>query len=188
MLATNMDLRNGLQREFVEESRRTTKPPAAEIGDDSNRLMIKIEDASLLALRQEEEEDLDADADFDDDEIESELEDLDHDMRTADDETLQPDRKHLETPLNDLPLSPTPRTPKRTLDEMEVDPKVELANKQNIPRVGTPPKRARIGDPQASPRQSPPPPPSPVRLRKRSSEEREDDAIVVQSNGKRVKA
>ena len=183
MLAANMDPRSQKTAHLAsaEEPRRTTKQSAA----DPNQLVIKIEDASVLAMREEEEEDIDADADFDDDEIESELEDVD-DVTPPGPQTLQPGNKGFATPPNDLPLPTTPRTPKRTLDEMAVEVEVELAETQEVPREGTPPKRARLGD--APPSTVPSVSPSPIRHRKRSSEEREDDSIAVQSNGKRVKA
>lgn len=138
-----------------------------DVQEDTKQLVIKIEEASLLALRQEEEEeDLDADADLDDDDIESEL----------DDGTF---------PWQGEKVS-TPRTPKRTLEEIAEPTDNALdGDQEDVEREGTPPKRARLADAEPEPRQLVTS--SPVSMRKRSSEELEDGAIAVQS-GKRVKA
>lgn len=93
----------------MEEAQRPAKEPAA----DANQLRIRIDKASVLALRQEEEEDGDADADFDDDEIESELGDADDTVPPIFDAAAH---KGVATPPpRGSPLSPMPRTPKRTL-------------------------------------------------------------------------
>lgn len=171
MLAANTSPRNAAQRSSdqapAEEPQRTKTQAADDVQEESKQLVIKIEEASLLALRQEEEEDdLDADADIDDDEIESELDDSTFTFQTE--------------------KVTTPRTPKRPLEDMVDAPEDVLANSQgDVKREGTPPKRARLEDAEPTLKQSVTP--SPIRLRKRSSEELEDSAIAVQS-GKRVKA
>ncbi|EKM53558.1 uncharacterized protein PHACADRAFT_259980 [Phanerochaete carnosa HHB-10118-sp] len=173
MLAANTNSPNANQRpsNLVPVEEQTNKRRNSDVQGEAKQLVIKIEEASLLALRQEaeeeeEEEDLDADADLDDDDIESEL----------DDGTF---------PWQGEKVS-TPRTPKRTLEEIvePVDNALE-GDQEDVEREGTPPKRARLADAESEPKQLVTP--SPIRMRKRSSEELEDSAIAAQS-GKRVKA
>ena len=171
MLAANTSPRSAGQRSSnqapAEDTPRKGKPATDDVQEEPKQLVIKIEEASRLALRQEEEEDdLDADADLDDDEIESELDDSTF--------TFQSEK------------ATTPRTPKRSLEDMADTPEGVVDRKQeDVEREGTPPKRARLEDAESTPKQSIAP--SPIRQRKRSSEELEDSATVVQS-GKRIKA
>ncbi|GJE97326.1 hypothetical protein PsYK624_135420 [Phanerochaete sordida] len=176
MLAANTNPPNPSQRSAnrapAEDQERPTRQRDGETQEDPKQLVIKIEEASLLTLRQEEEEDdLDADADLDldvdDYELESEL----------DESTVQ------QWPGETIS---TPRTPKRTLEDMAdaVDSALQ-GDREPVEREDTPPKRARLADAEPIPKQ--PATPSSIRLRKRSSEELEDSAVVGQ-NGKRVKA
>ena len=187
MLAANTNLKDVPQRQpqqvSVAQPQTTVEPENRR--EDPRTLKIP-EAVPNEHLRQEAEEEFDVDAEFDDDEIESELEDVDDPVLSPIDTTILSPPKGLVTPPNgSAPTSPTPRTPKRTLEEMRDEVEAPIDEYEESRREGTPPKRARLDDTKHNYPQ--PVIPSPIRLRKRSSEELEDNVINIQS-GKRVKA
>lgn len=191
MLAANLNARDASQRVPNQAANeRSVQQIEIEPRPEPDRRKNKIDGGveirdAVVQRQEEEEEDVDADAEFDDDEIESELEDADETLpaRVA---PLLASRKTLVTPPpNTTRTSPTPRTPKRTIDDVVDEPEAEMDRAAEIVRDGTPPKRARLASTEPSAKETLSP--SPMRHRKRSSEEREDDALVVQG-GKRVKA
>lgn len=113
MLAANTNPKNSPQKQSnqvaAEQPQKTTEPENRQ--EDPRTLKIP-QAVTNQELRKETEEDFDADAEFDDDEIESELEDVDDSVLSADDVTALSLQKGLVTPPNDgSPTSPTPPDP-----------------------------------------------------------------------------